>query len=53
MKANIRFLRVLFIFLIIFLPFVSQANELSQPVYEVKVEIDVKVPMRDGVNGIK
>ncbi len=29
--------------------FASQAAELSQPIYEVKVEMDVKVPMRDGV----
>ena len=45
-----RLLRIIFtLFLIVLGVFSSQAAELSQPTYEVKVEMDVKVPMRDGV----
>lgn len=45
-----RSLRVTLALLLAFLVVsASQAAELSQPIYEVKVEMDVKVPMRDGV----
>ena len=48
MKQSI--LRRTLILLWIVLPLLSvQAAELSQPTYEVKVELDVKVPMSDGV----
>jgi len=39
----------LLVILIFVLHFASEAAELSQPTYEVKTEMDVKVPMRDGV----
>ena len=45
-----RSLRIILVLLLAFLlVFASQAAELSQPTYEVKVEMDVKVSMRDGV----
>jgi putative CocE/NonD family hydrolase len=34
--------------LLVLLSFACQRAEVSQPTYEVKVEMDVKVPMRDG-----
>jgi len=47
---SIRFSQTIIIFFLAFLPFISQSAELSQPIYEVKVEMDIKVPMRDEVN---
>ncbi len=47
---SVKFLRVSFILFLALLPLLAvQAEELSQPTYEVKVEMDVKVPMSDGV----
>jgi len=57
LKMMMKLLRAIFILLWVLLPVLGaqvsslhlEEAELSQPTYEVKLELDVKVPMRDGV----
>lgn len=52
MRGKIRPSRSIFLLILLFFAIqysVSQAGELSQPTFEVKVEMDAKVPMRDGI----